>query len=91
MVFSDGFRLFGVDGDPIDEVSSWERIDLRLALSPLEGNWEVAVYGRDVTDERLQTQDAFEFLSKSNDLIYDAGGVGRERGARYGVQFRYTF
>jgi len=91
IVFSDGFRLFGVDGDPIDQVDSWERIDVRLALAPLDGNWELALYGRDITDERRQTHDAFEFLSKSYDLIYDAGGVGRERGSRYGVQFRYTF
>lgn len=91
IVFSDGFRLFGVDGDPIDEIDSWERVDLRLALTPADGNWEVAIYGRDITDERLQTQDAFEFLSKSYDTVYDAGGVGRERGTRYGIQMRYAF
>ena len=80
-----------MDGDPIDEIDSWERVDLRLALAPVDGRWEVAIYGRDVTDERLQTQDAFEFLSKSYDTVYDAGGVGRERGTRYGVQVRYAF
>ena len=91
IIFSDGYRLFGIGGDPLDEVDSWERVDLRLALAPSAGKWEVAVYGRDVTDERRQHMDAFEFLSKSLDTIYDANGVGRERGARFGAQLSYSF
>ena len=91
IIFSDGYRLFGISGDPLDEVDSWERLDLRLAITPPDGKWEVAAYGRDVTDERRQHMDAFEFLSKSLDVIYDANGVGRERGARFGVQLSYSF
>lgn len=91
IVFSDGYRLFNIAGDPLDDVGSWERIDLRIALAPINGNWAIAVYGRDLTDERLQHSDAYEFLSKSLDLIHDANGAGRERGARVGVQLSYSF
>ena len=91
LIFSDGYRLFGISGDPLDQVNSWERLDLRLAIAPTAGNWEVAAYGRDVTDERRQHMDAFEFLSTSLDVVHDANGVGRERGARFGVQLSYFF
>jgi|TARA_B110000902_G_scaffold113567_1_gene133797 outer membrane receptor protein involved in Fe transport len=91
MIFSDGYTLFSIAGDPLDNVDSWERIDLRIAVTPFDGQWKVAFYGRDVTDERLQHNDAYEFLSTSADLVFDANGVGRERGARYGVQLSYSF
>ena len=91
IIFSDGYRLFSFAGDPLDEVGSWERVDLRLAIAPPDAKWEVAIYGRDLTDERLQHSDAFEFLSKSQDLIFDANGVGRERGTRVGAQVRFFF
>ena len=66
-------------------------MDLRLALSPVDGNWELAVYGRDVTDQQRTHSNAYLFLSKSLDLIHDANGVGRERGSRAGVQLSYSF
>jgi hypothetical protein len=57
----------------------------------MDGNWEVAFYGRDVTDERRQHTNAFSFLSRSFAPVFDAGGIGRERGQRYGLQLRYSF
>jgi len=91
MVWSDGFSIAGVDGDPLNQADEYMRVDLRLTIVPMEGNWEVALYGRDVTDERRQHTNAFSFLSRSLAPVYDANGVGRERGARYGVQLRYFF
>ena len=91
MVWSDGFSIAGVDGDPLNQADEYMRIDLRLAIVPMEGNWEVALYGRDVTDERRQHTNAYSFLSRSLAPVFDANGVGRERGARYGVQLRYFF
>ena len=91
VIFSDGYRMFGISGDPLDQVNSWERLDLRLAIAPPDGNWEIAAYGRDVTDEQRQIMDAFEFLSTSLDVVHDANGTGRERGARFGVQLNYSF
>ena len=91
MVWSDGFSIAGVDGDPLNQADDWMRIDLRLAIAPMDGNWEVAFYGRDVTDERRQHTNAFSFLSRSLAPVFDANGVGRERGERYGIQLRYSF
>ena len=92
IIFSDGYRLFGIDGDPGNDVGAWKRVDLRLAIAPLDGKWEVAIYGRDVTDERRVHSNAFAFLSKSADvMVHDGNGVGRERGARFGMQLSYSF
>ena len=89
LMMSDGYSLFGIDGDPLNQVDSWERLDVRLSLSPQTGSWTIAFYGRDVTDERLQHTNAFDFLSKGYDMTYDANGNGRDRGARYGIQLSY--
>lgn len=91
MIWSDGFNIAGVDGDPLSIADEWKRIDLRLALVPLDGVWELALYGRDVTNERRQHTNAFHFLSKSLAPIFDGGGMGRERGSRWGLQFSRTF
>ncbi len=98
MVFRDDIHLNdSFDGvssyDPLNSlVGSSHRIDLRLAISPPDGSWEVALYGRDVTDERVQTGGAFDLVQRSTDPnVYDGGGVQRERGARWGLQGSYFF
>jgi outer membrane receptor protein involved in Fe transport len=89
--FSDGYWLSDNE-DPRNEVGSFERVDLRLGLSPMDGRWEVALYGRDVTDERLTVGAQPDFQHKTSDpTLYDAFGNTRERGERYGAQFTYRF
>ena len=91
MFFSDGYRL-GDDMHPDVFVDDVTRIDLRLAFMPGDGDWEIAIYGRDVTDEMLQVGGGERnFQSRSVDFVYDTGGRTYERGARYGVQFGYFF
>jgi outer membrane receptor protein involved in Fe transport len=90
MLFSDGYVL-STNGDPLHAVDDYDRIDLRFALAPTDGNWEIAVYGRDVTDERVTIGWAPDFQHKSTAPIYDAGGIARERGARWGIQGNYFF
>ncbi len=89
--FSDGYNL--VDNlDSRLSVGAFERVDLRVALVPEAGNWEVAVYGQDLTDNRVQYGAQPDTFSKSNDLtIYDATGITRERGSRYGINLTYRF
>ena len=96
MIFKDDSVLAntfdGVGYDPLSLVDSSHRIDLRFAISPPDGSWEVALYGRDVTDERVKTGGAFDLVQKSTDLTaYDAGGTQRARGARWGLQGSYFF
>ena len=67
------------------------RVDVRLALTNGDGRWELAVYGRNITDEDIKIGGPADFQSKSLDLVYDAGGTALQRGARYGVQLLYCF
>lgn len=91
MMFSDGYDL-GFDFDPLDLVPSHHRLDLRLGFSPPNSNWEIALYGRDVTDERLKVGNTGDFQNKSIDqTIFDAGGNARQRGSRWGIQASYSF
>lgn len=96
LVFQDGVHLNATfDGtvyDPLQIVGSSHRLDVRLAISPADRNWEVALYGRDITDERVQTGGAFDLMQHSTDLtVYDGGGIQRARGARWGLQGSYFF
>jgi iron complex outermembrane receptor protein len=89
--FSDGFWLTDNE-DPRNEVGAFNRVDFRVGMSPMGGNWEAALYVRDLMDERLRTGAQPDFQHKTSDpTLYDAFGVTRERGRRYGIQFRYDF
>ncbi|MBN1240819.1 MAG: TonB-dependent receptor [Gammaproteobacteria bacterium] len=89
LFWSDGYDL-GNDGDPLDLVDSNHRFDVRLGFSPPDSNWEVALYGRDITDQRLVVAGASDFQQKSNDrLSHNGGGIARDRGARWGIQATY--
>jgi iron complex outermembrane recepter protein len=89
--FSDGYWISDNE-DPRNEVGSFERVDLRVGLRPSDGRWEAAIYGRDLTDERLTVGGQPDFQHKTTDpTLYDGFGNTRERGRRYGVQFSYNF
>ena len=89
--FSDGYWISDNE-DPRNEVDSFERVDLRVGLAPRDGRWEAAIYGRDLTDERLTVGGQPDFQHKTTDpTLYDAFGNTRERGRRYGIQFNYNF
>jgi iron complex outermembrane receptor protein len=89
--FSDGYWISDNE-DPRNEVDSFERVDLRFGLAPQNGRWEAAIYGRDLTDERLTLGSQPDFQHKTSDpTLYDAFGNTRERGRRYGIQFNYNF
>jgi outer membrane receptor protein involved in Fe transport len=89
--FSDGYWISDNE-DPRNEVDSFERVDVRIGLAPRDGRWEAAIYGRDLTDERLTVGGQPDFQHKTSDpTLYDAFGNTRERGRRYGIQFSYDF
>lgn len=82
----------GDNPDPLDFVGNSQRIDARLSLAPQNSNWDIAVYVRDLTDERHILGPGSDFQSKSfNKTIHDAGGIARERGRRVGVSWSYYF
>ena len=91
--FSDGFSA-DPRGDPISDVDGFERMDIRFGVRPVSGNWEVALYGRNLTDERvLMGSPSFgAFASGSTDLVHDGGAaIVGQRGRYYGVQFGYFY
>ena len=90
MVFSDGY-VHSNDRDPLSAVDSWNRIDLRFAISPPEGNWEAAIYGRNITDERVTVGGAGGIVNRTLALDYDADGLAHTRGSRWGIQLGYFF
>ncbi|MGD8325095.1 MAG: TonB-dependent receptor [Gammaproteobacteria bacterium] len=91
VLVSDGYDVGG-ELDPLSRIDDFHRVDLRFGIQPADGNWEVAVYGRDITDEKTFIgAGAVDFQSRTLLVDYDAGGGTPSRGARYGVQLRYFF
>ncbi|MBN1239735.1 MAG: TonB-dependent receptor [Gammaproteobacteria bacterium] len=85
-------------GDTLNTIASRHRFDLRVALMPPSGRWELALYGRDITDEAAHVgglQSGFfnqTLGTTDSDLhLYGVGGRRFERGARWGLQASYFF
>lgn len=85
-------------GDALNTIADRHRFDLRVALAPPGERWELALYGRDITDEAahvggLQSGFFNQTLGTSDsDLhLYGVGGRRFERGARWGLQVNYFF
>jgi outer membrane receptor protein involved in Fe transport len=91
LFFSDAY--LGRDGrHPMDFIDAYHRLDVRFALAPIAGPWEVALYGRNVTDEAvIYLSGENSFHSRTLALDYDAAGGMLDRGARFGIQLSYFF
>ena len=83
---------YSFDQDPASRVDSYQRFDVRASLAPSSEKWELALYVRDLTDERVTFAGLTDFQSKSLDpTIYDAEGVIQDRGRRIGLQALINF
>jgi outer membrane receptor protein involved in Fe transport len=93
LFFSDGYELAPTSqGDPISFIDDWHRLDARFAVGPEDGDWQIALYARDLTDERVPyNAGARNFQSRSRLIDYDAGAYTADRGRRVGIQFNYLF
>ena len=77
-------------GDPLSFIDSWHRLDVNFAVGPVDGNWEIGIYGRDLTDERVWIgAGANSFQHRTTTLTHNPGTVTAERGRRVGIQFNY--
>ena len=90
-IFLASFNWLTDDRDPLNVLDPFQRVDLRFAIAPTDGNWEAALYGRDMTnDVGLKIGGGGRtFQSRTRAPNYDGGGISYERGARYGIQFGY--
>jgi outer membrane receptor protein involved in Fe transport len=91
--FSDGYELAATSQqDPISFIDDWYRVDALFAVAPQSGSWQVGLYARDLTDERVAYgAGQNNFQSRSGLIDHDAGSYTADRGRRVGIQFDYFF
>ncbi len=82
--YSDEFDTQG-DLDPLDMADDYTKVNLRFGLRGANDDWEVMVYGRNITDEEAQIY-SFDVpvLAGSHAAMIDEGEV-------YGARLRYNF
>ena len=92
MAFADGYLVNYVSSTQSNAVGddlfnfqdAWERINLRAAIRPMNGNWELSIFGRNITDNR-----------RINDYAPDGNAtmryITRQNGADWGIAYRYNF
>jgi outer membrane receptor protein involved in Fe transport len=85
-------------GDTLNSLEQRSRYDLRVGFTPPSGAWNLAIYGRDITDEAAHVgglQSGFFSqtigTSGSDVHLYGVGGQRFERGRRVGLQANYYF
>lgn len=78
-----------IDPHLLKSADSNQRVDLRFSVEPLDGNWTLAFYGRNIFDDRTCGCGGGQ-VSGTTVLDYDAGTVTYTR-RRVGVQFTYSF
>lgn len=70
--FTDGYLMTG-DQDPVDFQESYEKINFRTGING--DNWNLMVYGRNITDEMTATGGADVPLAGGSHMRYLAPGV----------------
>ena len=91
---SDGF-ITDINGfsDSL-KMNEHEDLNLSLGFGPLDGIWQVSVYGRNLLEPKEEYNP--EFVVEDNGIAGTEGGDGgvqmsRSNYASYGVKFRYNF
>ena len=89
MVFSDDYSP-AQNLDPVIQQDAYQKFNMRLAIADIDGKWEVALLGRNITDE--------EIISYANDVPLSTSQFGSasyyglyERPASWALQARYNF
>jgi outer membrane receptor protein involved in Fe transport len=81
---SDDFNSAG-DKDPIDETDSFTKVNLRLGVRGAGENWEVMIYGRNITDENVYS------ISFDTPVLAGSHSAQFDEGAVYGARATYRF
>lgn len=71
---------------PMDSITP---VDLRVAVAALEDSWEVALVGRNLTDEEVSFQFDYPFLGALAPGTTEVGGINRPR--TIALQLIYNF
>ncbi len=81
------------DTDPRNVQPAYNRLDARLSFGPESGAWEVGLYGRNLTNERILLQNYTNFSSQSlagpppGATYYGTWGPNLDHGIMFGAQF----
>jgi outer membrane receptor protein involved in Fe transport len=85
------------DQDPRNHQPAYDRIDARMSFGPESGAWELGLYGRNLSNERILLQNYTNFDSQSltppaaGATYYGPWGPNLDRGITFGVQFSARF
>lgn len=89
MVFSDDYSP-AQNLDAVIQQDAFQKFNMRLAIADIDGKWEIALLGRNITDE--------EIISYANDVPLSTSQFGSatyygvyERPASWALQARYNF
>ena len=93
LFWSDGYEMSATPQfDPLSIIDSWSRVDLEFSVGPVDGNWDIGLYARDLTDEKVWIgAGQNNFQSRTARVDYDPGSVTTDRGRRIGLQLNYRF
>ncbi len=82
--FSGAYDVIG-DKDPNTRQGAWQKIDVRVGLSNVDQGWNLAVVGKNLTNEKV--------IGAANDVVASAGSysVQLARGRTVAVQASYRF
>lgn len=80
-----GEQLIAPDGNPVHLIDAYTKVDLRVGVTPVNGNWELALVGRNLTNEMTAN------FGYNIPLISGAYVQGVDPGRTVAVQLKASF
>lgn len=84
---SDGYITDTSGFDPVISMDKHEDLNLTLGIGPMNGPWEIAVYGRNLLEPKV----TYHPRDDVQDDGFIAQHLSRNNFATYGVKYRYNF
>ncbi|ARS29481.1 TonB-dependent receptor [Sphingomonas sp. KC8] len=82
LAFSGSYNV-NADKDPLTQQKAWQLLDLRLGIGDIDGKWQLAFVGKNLTNEKI--------VGSATDVVASPGSFAKtvERGRTLAVQMRY--
>lgn len=80
--FSSSYNV-NADKDPFTQQKGWQLFDVRLGVGDIDGKWELAFVGKNLTNEKI--------VGSATDVVASPGSFAKtiERGRTLAIQARY--
>ena len=82
--YSDEFNSAG-DKDEIDVTESFTKVNLRVGIRGASDNWELMLFGRNITDEEVYS------ISFDTPVLSGSHSAQIDEGEVYGARFQYRW